>query len=79
MFNQAGVKPDPELPASWRENLYRMYKSSSQHMRVAVYGCKHDASTFETLLQEICNMVQLVGEWGWVDEGGTGRWCKAFD
>ncbi len=37
---------------SWRESLYRVYKSGQQSMRVAVYGTKHDASLFEELLKE---------------------------
>ena len=36
---------------SWRESLYRVYKSGQQSMRVAVYGTKHDASLFEELLK----------------------------
>lgn len=38
----------------WRESLYRVYKSGQQSMRVAVYGCKHDAAMFEHLLKEYC-------------------------
>ena len=38
----------------WRESLYRVYKSGQQSMRVAVYGCKHDAAMFELLLKEYC-------------------------
>ncbi len=36
----------------WRDSLYRAYKSSSQHVRVAVYGSKHDPTAFEGLLKE---------------------------
>ena len=36
---------------SWRESLYRVYRSGQQSMRVAVYGTKHDASLFEELLK----------------------------
>ena len=57
--------------ASWRESLYRMYKSGSQSVRVAVYGCKHDASVFEELLKDMCSLVRLVG--GGVDEVARGR------
>ena len=38
----------------WRDSLYRAYKSGQQSMRVAVYGCKHDALMFELLLKEYC-------------------------
>ena len=38
----------------WRDSLYRVYKSGQQSMRVAVYGCKHDAAMFEILLREYC-------------------------
>jgi hypothetical protein len=31
-------------------------------MWVAVYGCKHDASTFESLLKDMCNLVRLVSQ-----------------
>ena len=46
----AGTAPPPEEPG-WRESLYRVYKSGHQSMRVAIYGCKHDAALFEELLQ----------------------------
>lgn len=39
---------------SWRDSLYRVYKSGQQHVRVAVYGAKHDTTVFETLLKQIC-------------------------
>ena len=34
--------------------VHRAYKSGQQSMRVAVYGTKHDAATFERLLRDIC-------------------------
>lgn len=34
--------------------LHRVYKSGQQSMRVAVYGCKHDAYMFEELLKGYC-------------------------
>lgn len=37
-----------------------MYKSSSQTMRVAVYGGKHDPSAFEGLLRELADMTSYV-------------------
>uniref|UniRef100_A0A061S7R5 Patatin n=1 Tax=Tetraselmis sp. GSL018 TaxID=582737 RepID=A0A061S7R5_9CHLO len=55
--NQKAGLPEDQL--SWRESLYSMYKSSTQSMRVAMYGCKHDASAFEALLQEYCDMKQI--------------------
>jgi ribosomal protein L36 len=58
--NQASAAVRESDMATWRESLYRMYKSGSQSMRVAVYGCKHDASTFESLLKDMCNLVRLV-------------------
>ena len=42
--------PAAEEPG-WRESLYRVYKSGHQSMRVAIYGCKHDAALFEEMLQ----------------------------
>ena len=39
---------------SWRDSLYRVYKSGQQHVRVAVYGAKHDTTVFESLLKQIC-------------------------
>lgn len=38
VFNQAALKAGEDMPASWRESLWRMYKSGSQTVRVAVYG-----------------------------------------
>lgn len=32
-----------------------MYRSGQQGLRVVMAGCKHDASTFELLLKELCN------------------------
>ena len=43
-----------EEEQGWRDSLYRAYKSGQQSMRVAVYGCKHDAAMFEELLKEYC-------------------------
>ena len=40
-----------------------MYKSGSQSVRVAVYGCKHDASVFEGILKGMCSLVNMVGGW----------------
>ena len=45
---------DAKVEEGWRDSLYRAYKSSQQSMRVAVYGTKHDAATFERLLRDIC-------------------------
>mmetsp|Transcript_33096 Transcript_33096/g.82905 ORF Transcript_33096/g.82905 Transcript_33096/m.82905 type:complete len:1057 (+) Transcript_33096:2-3172(+) len=45
--------------ASWKESLYSMYNSSAQSMRIAMYGCKHDASAFEVLLKGTCNMTEI--------------------
>ena len=45
---------DQKVEEGWRDSLYRAYKSSQQSMRVAVYGTKHDAATFERLLRDIC-------------------------
>lgn len=41
--------------ATWRDRIDALYKSSAQGLRVAVYGCKHDASNFETLIRGACN------------------------
>ena len=75
MYTNAAQCP-PHTLCSWRESLYRVYKSSSQSMRVAVYGCKHDASTFETLLKEICQVTPLVGQAGGQGAGLRGRHVK---
>ncbi|KAK9861855.1 hypothetical protein WJX84_002096 [Apatococcus fuscideae] len=48
------LKPVEEKEG-WRESLYRVYKSGQQSMRVAVYGCKHDAVMFEMLLKQFCH------------------------
>ena len=53
VFSKPGAgagAPAAEEPG-WRESLYRVYKSGHQSMRVAIYGCKHDAALFEELLQ----------------------------
>lgn len=52
-------KPLTAEADSWRESLYRVYRSGQQSMRVAVYGCKHDAALFESLLQQFCEFKQL--------------------
>ncbi len=44
-----------EEKEGWRESMYRLYKSGQQSMRVAVYGCKHDAVMFELLLKQFCH------------------------
>jgi hypothetical protein len=41
--------------ATWRDRIDALYKSSAQGLRVAVYGCKHDASNFETLIRSACS------------------------
>lgn len=48
------MRPSAKEDDGWRESLYRVYKSGQQSMRVAVYGCKHDAAMFELLLKEYC-------------------------
>lgn len=48
--------------AGWRDNLYRMYTTSSANMRVAVYGSKHDAANYEELLRKFCAVTELVRE-----------------
>jgi len=42
-------KPNKVEAEGWRDSLYRVYKSGQQSMRVAVYGCKHDATLFEVM------------------------------
>lgn len=51
VFNQA----HEEDQTGWKESLFRMYRSGQQGLRVVMAGCKHDASTFESLLQETCS------------------------
>ncbi|CAD7704713.1 unnamed protein product [Ostreobium quekettii] len=55
IYKKLGFKvfsqPEEEQPG-WKESLYRMYRSGQQSIRVAMTGCKHDASTFEGLLQD---------------------------
>ena len=59
VFNQS-ASSEEERSATWRESLYRMYRNSSGVASALVYGCKHDASTFEVLLKDMCNMARLV-------------------
>ncbi|BDA47659.1 probable calcium-independent phospholipase A2-gamma at C-terminar half [Coccomyxa sp. Obi] len=54
VFSRPGAAAVKEEEAGWRDSLYRAYKSGQQSMRVAVYGCKHDAAMFEELLKEYC-------------------------
>ncbi len=54
VFSRPGAAAAKEEEAGWRDSLYRAYKSGQQSMRVAVYGCKHDAAMFEELLKEYC-------------------------
>jgi hypothetical protein len=52
------LRPTVKEEDGWRDSLYRAYKSGQQSMRVAVYGCKHDAAMFEILLKEYCTFDQ---------------------
>ena len=54
MFSRPGAGAAREEETGWKESLYKFYKSGQQSMRVAVYGCKHDAAMFEDLLKEYC-------------------------
>ena len=45
--------PQPATGDGWRDTLSRAYASSTRSMRVAVYGSKHDASTFEAYLKQL--------------------------
>lgn len=58
MFNKAGKLPD-DPAEGWQQSLYRIYKNGTSNMRVAIYGCKHDASVFETLLQQTLQIKHL--------------------
>jgi hypothetical protein len=58
VFHQSGVVQED---AGWKDSLYRLYSSSASNMRVAVYGYKHDAGPYETLLKEFCQLQHLVG------------------
>ena len=49
----AGDTPQPATGDGWRDTLSRAYASSTRSMRVAVYGSKHDASTFEAYLKQL--------------------------
>lgn len=42
----------------FQASLSRLYHSTSQATRVAVYGCKHDPSTFEELLHSSCSLLR---------------------
>lgn len=46
--------------ANWRDSLYRVVRGTGAGIRAVVYGAKHDASTFEALLLEMCEMTKLV-------------------
>ena len=54
MFSRPGTAAAKEEETGWKESLYKFYQSGQQSMRVAVYGCKHDAAMFEELLKEYC-------------------------
>lgn len=55
VFSRAATDAKSQkVDETWRESLYRVYRSGQQNMRVAVYGAKHDAAMFEQLLQDIC-------------------------
>ena len=54
VFSRPGTAAAREEETGWKESLYKFYKSGQQSMRVAVYGCKHDAAMFEDLLKEYC-------------------------
>ena len=54
VFNQA----HQEEQTGWKDSLIRMYRSGQQGLRVVMAGCKHDASTFELLLQEMCRSLE---------------------
>lgn len=54
VFSRPGTAAVKEEEAGWKDSLYKFYKSGQQSMRVAVYGCKHDAGMFEELLKEYC-------------------------
>ena len=57
MFSRPGTAAAAkEEETGWKESLYKFYKSGQQSMRVAVYGCKHDAGMFEELLKEYCGL-----------------------
>ncbi|KAG2446236.1 hypothetical protein HXX76_000828 [Chlamydomonas incerta] len=43
----------------WRDSLFRVVRGTSTSLRVAVYGFKHDASTFEELLRQMCEVKKL--------------------
>ncbi|KXZ56156.1 hypothetical protein GPECTOR_1g133 [Gonium pectorale] len=43
----------------WRDSLFRVVRGTSTNLRVAVYGFKHDASTFEELLKQMCDVRKL--------------------
>ena len=57
MFSRPGTAAAAkEEETGWKESLYKFYKSGQQSMRVAVYGCKHDAGMFEELLKVYCEL-----------------------
>lgn len=56
VFSRPGTAAAKEEETGWKESLYKFYKSGQQSMRVAVYGCKHDAAMFEDLLKEYCGL-----------------------
>ncbi len=47
----------------WRDSLFRVVRGTSANIKVAVYGFKHDASTFEHLLKLMCDVQKLVRGW----------------
>jgi hypothetical protein len=61
----------------WRDSLYRVVRGTStnlhSNLRFAVYGSKHDASTFEELLRHVCDIRKLVGRRAAASTGLCGR------
>lgn len=62
----------------WRDSLFRVVRGTSANIKVAVYGFKHDAATFEHLLKLMCDVQKLVRGWtgrcmGRVGVGSPGR------
>ncbi|GFR41419.1 hypothetical protein Agub_g2103, partial [Astrephomene gubernaculifera] len=45
--------------SGWFDGMFSLLRGTSTNLRVAVYGFKHDASTFEELLRQMCDIKKL--------------------
>lgn len=56
VFNAQGGGAALTDESTWQQRLDGLYSTTRQRVRVAVQGCKHDASRFERLVRAACEM-----------------------